>query len=226
MNKSSARPALVALGSALGLALLGASLAQSSVADILKTTQANLEKSPWQATVFGKFKQGNDTQEAEVGIQVVSGADATIRMEFKKPAPVEGNITILTKKEAWNYLFVSNQLVIEPRATAKLNTLAQSISGFGDMANLDDDVNLKLDGEEKTADGTAWKLSGAPKKSGQPFASAEVLILKSDPRPLSLTLKDAAGKVMGTLDVRNFKRASLNAKDLAKYPSDASVVRK
>lgn len=226
MKKSSTRSALVALGSTLALALLGASLAQTSVSDILKLTQANLEKSPWQATIFGKVTRGNDTQEAEVGIQVVPGADATMRMEFKKPAPLEGNITILTKKEAWSYLFVSNQLVIEPRATAKLNSLAQSISGFGDMANLDDDVNLKLDGEAKTADGTAWKLSGTPKKSGQPFASAEVMILKSDPRPLSLTLKDAGGKVIGTLDVRNFKRASLNAKDLLKYPSDATVVKK
>ncbi len=91
---------------------------------------------------------------------------------------------------------------------------------------MDDQFNLKLEGEEKTADGTAWKLSGTPKKSGQRFASVEVLILKRDPRPLSLMLKDADAKVIGTLNIRNFKRAKLTAKELMKYPSDAAVVRK
>jgi outer membrane lipoprotein-sorting protein len=220
------RFAILALGAGLALALIGSSIAQSSVADILKQTQANLEKSSWQATVFGNFKTNGGTQEAEVGIQVIPGADATMRMEFKKPGAMEGNFTILSNKEAWNYLFVSNQLVIEPRANAKLNELAQQISSLGDVKGLDDQFNLKLEGEEKTADGTAWKLSGTPKKSGQRFASVTVLILKSDPRPLILMLNDASAKVIGTLDIRNFKRAKLTAKELMNYPSDAAVVRK
>ncbi len=226
MNNTNPRFALIALGAGLALVLIGQSIAQSTVADIIKQTQTNLETSPWQATVLGNFKTGGGTQAAEVAIQVIPGADAMIRMDFKKPAPIEGNFTILTKKEAWNYLFVSNQLVIEPRAGAKLGELAQQISGLGDVASLDDQFTLKLEGEEQTADGAAWKLSGKPKKSGQRFASVAVLILKSDPRPLTLTLKDAADKVIGTLDIRNFKRATLTAKDLLKYPSDAVVVRK
>ena len=148
-----------------------------------------------------------------------------MRMEFQKPAPMEGNFTVLSKKEAWSYLFVSNQLVIEPRAGAKLSELAEQISGLSDVNDLSDQFNLKLEGEEQTADGTAWKLSGTPKKSGQRFASVEVLILKRDPRPLSLMLKDADAKVIGTLNIRNFKRAKLTAKELMKYPSDAAPFR-
>jgi|GEM_PF-132748 len=226
MNNIKPRFAILSLGAGLALALIGSSIAQSTVADVLKTTQANLEKSSWQATVFGSFKTNTGTQEAEVGIQVIPGPDATMRIEFQKPAPMQGNFTVLTKKEAWNYLFVSNQLVIEPRASAKLSELAQQISGLGDVNNMDDQFNLKLEGEEKTADGTAWKLNGTPKKSGQRFASVTVLILKSDPRPLTLMLKDSGDKVIGTLDIRNFKRAKLTAKELMKYPSDAAMVRK
>lgn len=226
MKRINTRLAILTLGAGLALVLIGSSTAQSTVMDILKTTQANLEKSSWQATVFGNFKTNGGTQEAQVGIRVIPGPDLTIRMEFQKPAPMEGNFTVLSKKEAWNYLFVSNQLVIEPRAAAKLSELAQQISGLGDMNTMDDQFNLKLEGEEKTADGTAWKLSGTPKKSGQRFASVTVLILKSDPRPLSLMLKDGGNNVIGTLNIRNFKRAKLTAKELMTYPSDASVVRK
>jgi outer membrane lipoprotein-sorting protein len=226
MKNIKPRFAILSLGTGLALALIGSSIAQSNVADILKTTQANLEKSSWQATVFGNFKTNTGTQEAEVGIQVIPGSDAVMRMDFKKPAPMEGNFTVLSNKEAWNYLFVSNQLVIEPRAAAKLNELAQQISGLGDVNTMDDQFNLKLEGEEKTADGAAWKLSGTPKKSGQRFASVTVLILKIDPRPLTLMLKDSGDKVIGTLDIRNFKRAKLNPKELMKYPSDAALVRK
>ena len=226
MNTPILRPALVALGASLALTLIGIGLAQSNAAEIINQVGSNLEKSPWQATVLGKFKADGNTTEIEADLQVISGPDATMRIDFKKPAPVAGNFSVLTRKEAWNFLFVTNQIVIEPRAGAKLSTLVQTVSGLGDVGSLDEDINFKLDGEEATADGVAWKLTGTPKKSGQAFASAEVLILKSDPRILSLSLKDAGGKVTGTLDIRNFKRAKLNAKDLTKYPSDATVVKK
>ena len=226
MNNIKPRLIILSLGAGLALALIGSSIAQSTVADILKQTQANLEKSSWQATVFGNFKTNGGTQEAEVAIQVIPGSDATMRMDFQKPTPMAGNFTVLNKKEAWSYLFVSNQLVIEARAGAKLSELAEQISGLSDVNNMDDQFNLKLEGEEQTADGTAWKLSGTPKKSGQRFASVTVLILKRDPRPLSLMLKDSGDKVIGTLNIRNFKRAKLTAKELMKYPSDAAMVSK
>ena len=224
MNHFYPRFALVSL--AAGLALIGSSLAQFSIADILKQAQTNLEKSSWQATVVGQFKVGSSTQEAEIGLKVISGADATMRLEFKKPDPMADNFTVLTKKEIWNYLFVSNQLVIEKRAGAKPNELVQQIAGLGDVTSLDDQFNLKLEGESSTSDGTAWKLSGTPKKPGQRYSSVEVLILKSEPRPLVMTLKDADGKPMGALEIRDFKRAALSLKDLTKYPRDASVIRK
>ena len=224
MRQFAARAALFSL--AAGFALIGSSLAQSSIPDILKQTQTNLEKSPWQATVIGEFKMGSSTQEAEIGLQVIPGADAIMRLEFKKPEPMADNFTVLTKKEVWTYLFVSNQIVIEARAKAKLNELVQQIAGLGDMNSLEDQFNLKLEGEASTQGGAAWKLSGTPKKPGQRYASVEVLILKTDPRPLTMTLKDSDGKPMGTLEIRDFKRAALIAVNLKKYPRDATVVRK
>lgn len=215
----------------LTLSLLNPASAQTaptppSASAILRLTQVNLDKAPWQATVVGKVKAGTTTQEAEVDLQFVPGAGQVMRLNFKKPAALEGNFTVLTDKEAWTYLFVSNQLVQEPKVGARLNTLAQTISGLGDLESLSKDVSFRLMGEVSTPDGPAWRLSGTPRKAGQAFASAEMLVLKSDPRPLNISLKDGGGNVMGTLDIRNFKRASLNAKDLLAYPNDASVVKK
>ena len=224
MQTPTFRPTLFIL--AAGLALSGSSRAQSSAADVLKLVQANLDKAPWQATVIGKFSSPTGTQEAEIGVQSVPGADGALRMDFKKPAAMGGNFTVLTKKDAWNYLFVSNQVVMQPRANAKLNDLEGQIAGLGDTGSFSTLLTLKLAGEAGTPDGTAWRLSGVPKKAGQSFASAEVLILKSDPRPLSVTFKDGGGKVVGTLDIQSFKRVGISAKDLLTYPSDAAVVKK
>lgn len=58
--------------------------------------------------------------------------------------------------------------------------------------------------------------------AGQGFS----LILKSDPRPVNLTVKDAGDKPLANLTFKDFKRSDLNAKALKKYPADASVVRK
>ncbi|WP_424949755.1 outer membrane lipoprotein carrier protein LolA [Deinococcus sp.] len=224
MQTPTFRPALLAL--IAGLALSSSSSAQSTAADVLKLVQANLDKAPWQATVIGKFSSSGGTQEAEIGVQSVPGTDGALRMDFKKPAAMGGNFTVLTKKDAWSYLFVSNQVVMQPRASAKLNDLEGQIAGLGDTNSFSTLLTLKLAGEVGTPDGAAWKLSGVPKKAGQTFASAEVLILKSDPRPLSVSFKDAGGKVVGTLDIQSFKRATLSAKDLLSYPSDAAVVKK
>jgi outer membrane lipoprotein-sorting protein len=212
--------------SILALTLLGGAVAQSSASDILRQTQTNLAMSPWQATVAGKLTSGSATQQAEVKLQVISGTDGIVRLEFNKPAALSGNFNVLTSKETWSYLFVSNQLIQEPNNTAKLNTLAQTISGLGDLNSLSDDLNFKVLGDAVTPDGPAWRLSGTPRKAGPAFASAEMLILKSDLRPLSISLKDGGGKVIGTLEIRNFKRVAITARDLMCYPGDAAVVRK
>ncbi|GHF53875.1 outer membrane lipoprotein-sorting protein [Deinococcus metalli] len=217
----------------LGVLLLPGTpgLAQSgraapSAADLLRRAQANLDRSPWQATVTGTLTAGTATQEAEVTVQVIGGTNSVMRMEFRKPAPLAGSVTILTDTDVWTYVFVSNQVVKELRASAKLNTLTQTVAGLGDLAGLADQITLTTGPKVQTAEGTAWTLLGTPGKARLPFASAAVLILERDPRPLSVTLKDGGGTTVGTLTIRDFKRAPLTARTLLAYPSDATVVQK
>ncbi|RJF72456.1 hypothetical protein D3875_13765 [Deinococcus cavernae] len=69
-------------------------------------------------------------------------------------------------------------------------------------------------------------ISGAPRQEGQADRTLELLVSKTHPHPLSLNFKDAAGKVIDTLNVVDFKRASFTPKTLPSFPGDAVVIRK
>jgi hypothetical protein len=44
----------------------------------------------------------------------------------------------------------------------------------------------------------------------------EILVLKADPRPVNLTVKDAGGKPLANLSFKDFKHSDLSAKALKK----------
>lgn len=198
-----------------------------SPAEITKQVQANLEKSPWEATVSGKAQlPDGSSQDIEFRLQVLPGKEQLARVEFKKPGSLEGNFVVISDKEVWNYLFLTNQLIIQPRARANIQGLGVNLTSLGDFDQISEQVSLKLLGEEKTPQGAAWKLAGVPKDKAQSYASMEIVVLKADPRPLSLVLKDSSGKTLAELNFKDFKRVSLTARQLKKYPADAEVVRK
>lgn len=223
---SSQRPK--AIRALLGVLFLALSwVGAQSPAEITKQVQANLEKSPWEATVSGKAQlPDGSSQDVEFRLQVLPGKEQVARVEFKKPGSLEGNFVVISEKEVWNYLFLTNQLIIQPRAKANVQGLGVNLTSLGDFDQLNEQVSLKLLGEERTAEGAAWKLSGTPKDKTQGYSSMEILVLKADPRPLALTLKDAGGKTVADLAFKGFKRVNLTAKQLKKYPADAEVVRK
>lgn len=210
---------LIALVSTIGLA--------QSVADITKQVQANLEKSPWEANIVGKIQlPDGSSQDADFKLQVIPGKDQLARVDFKKPSALEGNFVVISDKEVWNYLFLTNQVIMQSRAKAKVEGLGINLTSLGDFGDLTDKVITKLAGEVQSEAGAVWKITGTPKDTTLGYASMEILVLKSDPRPVSITLKDSAGKVVADLNIKDFKRTNLTAKNLKKYPADAEVVKK
>ena len=198
-----------------------------SAADITKQVQANLEKSPWEANIVGKLQlPDGSSQEADFQIKVLPGKDQLARVEFKKPASLEGNFVLISDKEVWNYLFLTNQLIITPRAKAKVEGLGVNLTALGDFEELTKKMDVKVLGEEKTDEGPAWKLVGSAKDTSVGFDKMEMLVLKADPRPLQVRVKDKDGRLLAELNFKSFKRANLTAKMLKKYPADAEVVRK
>ncbi|MGK0619445.1 outer membrane lipoprotein carrier protein LolA [Meiothermus cerbereus] len=205
---------------------LGLAMAQS-VAEITRQVQANLERAPWEAIVTGKVQlPDGSNQDAEFRLQVIPGKEQLARVEFKKPAALEGNFVVISDKEVWNYLFLTNQLIIQPRAKARIEGLGFNLTDLGDFQELTERLTLRLLGEQNTPAGAAWRIQGTPKEASLGFASMEILVLKSDPRPLTITLRDSNNKVLAELSLNNFRRTSLTPQALRKRPADAEVLRR
>ncbi|MCS7069248.1 MAG: outer membrane lipoprotein carrier protein LolA [Meiothermus sp.] len=206
--------------------LLGLAAAQT-IAEITRQVQTNLDRSPWEATLTGRVQlPDGSTQEAEFRLQVIPGKEQLARVEFKKPAALEGNFVVISDKEVWNYLFLTNQLIIQPRAKARVEGLGINLTDLGDFDQLAERVSLRLLGEQTTPAGAAWRIGGTPKDASLGFASMEILVLKADPRPVSITLRDSSNKVVADLNFGNFRRANLTPQTLRKRPADAEVLRR
>ncbi|MCS7059509.1 MAG: outer membrane lipoprotein carrier protein LolA [Meiothermus sp.] len=203
---------------------LGLAMAQT-IAEITRQVQANLERSPWEATLTGRVQMPDgSTQEAEFRLQVIPRELA--RVEFKKPAALEGNFVVISEKEVWNYLFLTNQLIIQPRAKARVEGLGVNLTDLSDLEQLTERVTLRLLGEQNTPAGAAWRIGGVPKDASLGFASMELLVLKADPRPLYVTLRDANNRVLAELGFSGFRRTNLTPQALRKRPADAEVIRR
>lgn len=211
---------------AIAILSLGPAIAQSA-AEIARQVQTNLERAPWEATVTGKVQLPDDTsQEAEFRLQVIPGKEQLARVEFKKPAALEGNFVVISENEVWNYLFLTNQLIIQPRAKARVEGLGFNPSDLGNFEELTRRVALRVLGEQNTPAGPAWRISGTPMDASLGFASMEILVLKSDPRPIAITLRDSNNKVLADFNLGNFRRAKLTPQALRKRPADAEVLRR
>ncbi|MBO1436045.1 outer membrane lipoprotein carrier protein LolA [Meiothermus sp. CFH 77666] len=212
----------------LAIALLSLGLvAAQSIAEITRQVQTNLDRSPWEATITGKIQlPDGSSQDTEFRLQVIPGKEQLARVEFKKPAALEGNFVVISDKEVWNYLFLTNQLIIQPRAKARIEGLGVNLTDLGDFDQLTERVTLRLLGEQNTPAGAAWRIGGTPKDASLGFANMEILVLKADPRPVSITLRDSSNKVLADLNFGNFRRASLTPQILRKRPADAEVLRR
>ncbi len=212
----------------LAIAVLALGLvAAQSIAEITRQVQANLDRSPWEATITGRVQlPDGSTQEAEFRLQVIPGREQLARVEFKKPAALEGNFVVISDKEVWNYLFLTNQVIIQPRAKARVEGLGVNLTDLGDFNQLAERVTLRLLGEQNTPAGAAWRIGGTPKDASLGFASMEILVLKADPRPIALTLRDSQNRVLADLSFQNFRRANLTPQTLRKRPADAEVLRR
>ncbi|WP_018460886.1 outer membrane lipoprotein carrier protein LolA [Thermus oshimai] len=190
---------------------------------ILEAVTKNLS-TPWQAEVQGQIQgpSGEETLRARVYAVPQEGV---YRIEFLKPGSLEGNFTVVTEKEVWNYLYLTNQLIIAPKEKAQVQNLGFSPQAFGDLKALSEKVAFTLEGEEALPEGVAWRLRGRAKER-LGFKEVVLYVLKSDPRPLRFLFRDEGGKTLADLRVVNFKKTPLRAQDLKRYPKDAQVVRR
>lgn len=207
-------------------ALLTSAAAQSMTpAAVLKLAEDNLSKAPWQGHLVGSATLQGDTKDVDITIRAIPSASGVMRFDIQKPLAFQDNFTVLDARQVMDYYSISNQVIIQPRSKAKLNDMIDRVSHLGHLTTLQDDFDLKTVTEVNSPAGAAWLVSGAPKKANLGYTAFEILIAKTNPHPVSLTFKDG-GKTVGTLELRDFKRAAITLKSLMAYPADAQVVKK
>ena len=197
--------------------------------DVLKAAEDYLKAAPWQAVAVGKIRlPSGELADAQMKVYVIPGKEIA-RIEFEAPDAVADNFVILTPKKVYNYLFLTNQVVIYPRERARIEGLGFNLAQVGNLKELAGrkDLAWRLAGEETLDGKAALHLVGTPADPDDAgFARVELWILKEPPRPYRFRVEDAEGELLVELTWKAFKRTPLNPETLLAYPPDAEVIEK
>ena len=200
-----------------------------SAEDLYDRVNAELEKGPWQARLVGQIVgPGGDLQPADIVVKTLP-AEKIVRIEFQKPDALADNYVVVTPDKVYNYLFLTNQVVVYPRAKARIEGLGFDLSRMGDLRELGEKGEVEWDEpEETTFEGRpAWHVVGKaadPDTAG--FARVEVWIAKKPVRLLRTAFFSGSGEVLSDLEWASFEHASFTKEDLVSFPPDAEWIEK
>ena len=210
------------------IVFLSLALAQSAQ-QILQESSRLLSSGPWRARLVGKIVgPGGELQEADMTVKSLPSLKIT-RIEFSKPDALADNYLVITPEKVYNYLFLTNQVVVYPRAKARIEGLGFDLSRMGELNTLAERKGLKWQRPLAVSyDGVAaWKLVGVandPQESG--FGRVEVYLGRHDSRPLRTAFFSTADKLLLRLSWREFHKAKFNEGDLVSFPADAEWIKK
>jgi len=197
--------------------------------DILDQASAELAQAPWKARLLGTIVgPGGNPQKANFTVKALP-AEGIVRIDFRKPDSLADNYVVITPEKVYNYLFLTNQVIVYPRTKARIEGLGFDLSRIGDLRDLGQENDISWEKPETTSlEGQpAWHLSGRaldPTSAG--FARIEVWIGKKPTRLLKTTFYTETGEMLSDLKWRDFARLKLTKDDLLKFPLDAEWIKK
>ncbi len=216
------------VGILLIAAALSIALAQNA-REVLQSMIDTLDAGPWQARLVGKVRvPSGDLEAIEIVLKAIPKAEV-VRADFLKPDALADNYVVRTKNEVYNYLFVTNQVVVYPIERAKVEGLGFDFAKGGNPKALAEakDLTWTLAGEVQTPEGPAWHLTAKPQdEEALGFASAELWILKDPTRPYRMRFLDQNGELLANITFSEWKRALFKESDLVEFPPDAEIIRK
>jgi len=129
----------------------------------------------------------------------------------------------------YNYLFLTNQVVVYPRAKARIEGLGFDLSRMGDLRKLGEQGEVVWDAPESVTfqNRKAWHTVGkAADPDGAGFARVEVWIDREEERPLRIAFVGTGGQVLSDLVWTSFQRTRFTKDDLVAFPPDAEWIEK
>ncbi|WP_456410322.1 outer membrane lipoprotein carrier protein LolA [Oceanithermus sp.] len=208
--------------------LAGAALAQTAP-ELLQETSERLQEGPWKAKLVGQVMgPGGDLQPADLKVAVVPEAEV-VRIDFIRPDALADNYLVITPDKVYNYLFLTNQVVVYPRGRARVEGLGFDLSHLGDLQDLEARRDLTWENPASTElDGrAAWKLVGRaadPQSAG--FVRVVLWIDRSEALPLRSAFYGEGERVLSDLNWEDFAFTDLKPDTLVSFPPDAEWIEK
>ncbi|WP_457637100.1 outer membrane lipoprotein carrier protein LolA [Oceanithermus sp.] len=200
-----------------------------TASELFQQVNADLEASPWQARLVGSIVgPSGEVQEADMVIKVLP-AEKIVRIEFQKPDALADNYVVITPKKVYNYLFLTNQVVVYPRQKARIEGLGFDLSRVGDLQKLGQEGEVEWGEPQETSlsGQPAWRVVGRttdPDLAG--FARVEVWIGQKPVRLLRTAFFSASGQTLSDLEWTGFEHTSFSREDLLSFPPDAEWIEK
>ncbi len=200
-----------------------------SADELFDRVGAALEQGPWQARLVGRIvTPGGDAQAADLIVKALPG-EGIVRIEFLRPDALADNYVVITPEKVYNYLFLTNQVVVYPRAKARIEGLGFDLSRMGDLRKLGERGEVSWEKPEEAAyEGRpAWRVVGrAADPDAAGFARVEVWIAREPLRLLRTAFFDAEGRLLSDLKWVEFRHVRLTRDDLISFPPDAEWIEK
>ncbi|WP_457630768.1 outer membrane lipoprotein carrier protein LolA [Oceanithermus sp.] len=211
------------------LLLAGLPALAVSATELFDQVNADLSSGPWRARLVGQIASpGGGLQEADLIIKALP-AEEMVRIEFQKPDALADNYVVITPEKVYNYLFLTNQVVVYPRARARIEGLGFDLSRMSDLRQLGEKGEVGWGEPEETtlAGRPAWHVVGrAADPDAAGFARVEVWISRKPARLLRSAFYAAGGEVLSDLSWVEFAHVELGRDDLLDFPPDAEWIEK
>jgi len=200
-----------------------------SAKNLYEQLNADLESGPWQARLVGSIASPTGgSQPADMTIKALPEAKI-IRIDFAKPDALADNYVVITSEKVYNYLFLTNQVVVYPREKARIEGLGFDLSRMGDLQDLGERGEVVWQ-EPKAAtyeNRPAWRVVGDaadPDLAG--FARVEVWLAREPVRLLRTAFYSPDGEPLSDLRWLDFAHVDLKKSDLLDFPPDAEWIEK
>lgn len=205
--------------------LLGAAHAQSAAEVLARMDAAQKAARDISFTVSGSANVNGQAQ--RVGVQVQSiPAQRLSRVVFSAPDALADNIFIVDNTTTYSYLFLTNQVLVQPLASAAQAqglTLNADLGRITDIAALTRDMNVRLLNTQGTPGNRTFALEFQPRDGSN--ALSRVLVSEQGWRPTRLQFLEG-GQVLADLNITAYQvNSGLTPARLRALPRGAQVVR-
>ncbi|MDO4263674.1 MAG: outer membrane lipoprotein carrier protein LolA [Deinococcus sp.] len=210
------------------LAALPQASAQTANDVLYKVDQMQKNARDLSFRLSGRLTLEGASQNMDVAVRTIPAREV-VRMEFRQPQSLSGDVIVSDRREVRQYWSLSNQITVTPlnRAGARSGLgsgMGLDFTQLGSAVGLGSNYNVKLLGTSNAGGGRLFKLAATPK--GNPQAgTAQVWITDRGWRPTRIQLFQPGGQLAVDLNVSSFKtNTGVTEAALRALPRGARVV--